>query len=304
MKPKIVVPRNLKFYPDQIKKLESLWNVSYYNIDPKDLDEWYERCKDADIICPWMYWMKSDKVYDLKNVFISVPYVGVDFLDKNKLKERNITVANSPWCNKEAVVEWIIGMILTYFRNLNKLIWVTNELIKDDIMKSWTSLFNKKITILWHWNVWKLLWKVCKSFGMKVKYYKRWDDLIKSVKNADIVANCLSYNEKTKWLLDKKFFFLLKKWTFFVSSSRHEIYDIDAMIEALNNDFLIGIADDSASSLAWDIEYPGYKRLLNHPKIIVTPHIAWNTDYEKRKANDMMIDNIEAWLNKKPINLI
>lgn len=139
---------------------------------------------------------------------------------------------------------------------------------------------------------------------MKVKYYKRWDDLIKSVKNADIVANCLSYNEKTKWLLDKKFFFLLKKWTFFVSSSRHEIYDIDAMIEALNNDFLIGIADDSASSLAWDIEYPGYKRLLNHPKIIVTPHIAWNTDYEKRKANDMMIDNIEAWLNKKPINLI
>ena len=147
MTPKIVVPRNLKFFPDQIKKLESLWSVTYHDTDPKDLDEWYERCKDADIICPWMYWMKSDKVYDLKNVFISVPYVGVDFLDKNRLKERNITVSNSPWCNKEAVVEWIIGMTLTYFRNLNKLIWVTTELIKDDIMRSWTSLFNKKINI-------------------------------------------------------------------------------------------------------------------------------------------------------------
>ncbi len=40
------------------------------------------------------------------------------------------------------------------------------------------------------------------------------------------------------------------------------------------------------------------------PKIVVTPHIAWNTDAERRKANDMMIDNIEAWINKKPINLI
>jgi lactate dehydrogenase-like 2-hydroxyacid dehydrogenase len=43
-----------------------------------------------------MYAMKSEKVYDLKDVFISLPYVGVDFLDRKKLKERNITVANSP----------------------------------------------------------------------------------------------------------------------------------------------------------------------------------------------------------------
>lgn len=303
MKPKIVVPLNLKFFPDQIKRLESLWNVTYYNTDPRDLDDWFIRCKDADIICPWMYWMKSDKVYDLKNKFISVPYVGVDFLDKNKLKEKNITVANSPWCNKEAVVEWIIGMIITYFRNLNNLIWVTN-IKREEVIKSWIGLYGKKITVLWHWNVWKYLWKICKSFGMKVKYYKKWDDLLRSIKNADIVANCLSYNEKTKWLLDKNFFFSLKKWTFFVSSSRHEIYDIDAMIKALNNGILIWVADDSASSVAWDTEYPWYKKLLNHQKIIVTPHIAWNTDYEKRKANDMMIGNIEAWLNKKPINLI
>lgn len=38
--------------------------------------------------------------------------------------------------------------------------------------------------------------------------------------------------------------------------------------------------------------------------IIVTPHIAWNTDYEKRKTNDMMIDNIVAWLDKKPIHIV
>lgn len=303
MTKKIVVPRNLKFFPEQIRKLNSLWDVTYYDTDPKSLDEWFERCKEADIICPWMYGMKSEKVYELKDVFISLPFVWVDFLDKARLQERNITVSNSPWCNKEAVVEWIVGMILIYCRGLCKLIWVS-RISKDEILKVWTSLYDKNITILWNGNVWKQLSKVCKAFWMKVKIFKRWDDLIKKIKNADIIGNCLPLNDKTQWLLDRNFFFSLKKWSFFASSSRHEIYDIEAMMDALDNDILYWVADDSASSVAWDIEYPGYKKLLNHSKIIVTPHIAWNTDYEKRKANDMMIANIEAWLKWKPINLI
>lgn len=301
---KIVVPRELNFYPDQIKRLESLWDVTYYNTDPESFEEWFDRCKEADIICPWMYGMKSEKVYDLKDVFISLPYVGIDFLDKKKLQERNIVVANSPWCNKEAVVEWIIGMILVYFRSLNTLIWI-KDLSKEDVLKSkWVSLFDKNISILWHGHIGTLLWKICESFWMKVNFFLKWDDLIEITKDADIIANCLPLNSETQWLLDRNFFFSLKKWAFFISSSRNEIYDINAMIEAVEKEILIGVADDSASSIAGDTEYSDYKKLINHPKIIVTPHIAWNTDYEKRKSNDIMIDNIEARLNKNPINLI
>lgn len=301
---KIVVPRELNFYPDQIKRLESFWDVTYYHTDPKSVEEWFDRCKEADIICPWMYAMKSEKVYDLKDVFISLPYVGVDFLDRKKLKERNITVANSPWCNKEAVVEWIIGMILVYSRSLHSLIWIKKS-SKEEILESrWISLFDKKITILWHGHIWKLLGEICKSFWMKVNFFLRWDNLIENTKNADIIANCLPLNNETEWLLDKNFFSSIKKWAFFISSSRNEIYDINALLEALDKEILIGVADDSASSVAGDVEYPNYNKLLDHPKIIVTPHIAWNTDHTKRKANDIMINNIEARLNKNPINII
>lgn len=301
---KIVVPRELNFYPDQIKRLDSFWDVKYYHTDPKSVEERFDRCKEADIICPWMYGMKSDKVYDLKNVFISLPYVGVDFLDRKKLQERNIIVSNSPWCNKEAVVEWIIGMILVYFRSLNSLIWVRN-LSKEDILKlRWISLFDKKITILWHGHIWILLWEICKSFWMKINFFLRGGDLIESTKDADIIVNCLPLNDETEWLLDRNFFLSLKKWAFFISSSRNEIYDTNALMEALHKEILIWAADDSASSIAGDVEYPNYNKLLNYPKIIVTPHIAWNTDHEKRKSNDIMIDNIEARLNKNPINVI
>ena len=300
---KIVVPINLRFFPDQIQRLNSFGDVTYHGNPPTSPEEWFERCKDADIICPWMFGMKSDKVYDLKDIFISVPYVGVEFLDKNKLRERNIVVANAPWCNQEAVVEWIIGMILIYFRNLRTLIGST-AVSKEDTLHPTISLFNKEIAILWHGHIWTLLWEICTKFGMKVKFLLRGDDVITTTKNADIIANCLPLNDETKWLLDRNFFFSLKKWAFFISSSRNEIYDTQAMINAIDSGILIGAADDSASSIAWDTGHPWYKKLLHHPKIIVTPHVSWNTDYEKRKSNDMMIDNIEAWLNKKPINII
>lgn len=40
------------------------------------------------------------------------------FLDVAKLKERNIQVSRCPGCNREAVGEWIIAMLLNLFREL------------------------------------------------------------------------------------------------------------------------------------------------------------------------------------------
>jgi phosphoglycerate dehydrogenase-like enzyme len=300
---KIVVTKNLKFFEDQTERLNSLGEVIYYDNDPKTNEEWFERCKGADIICTGMYGMKSEKVYELENVLISLPYVGVEFLDREKLKERNIIVSNSPGCNKEAVAEWIAGMMLMFFRRLLEFNRVTS-LPKDEILKITTSLYDKQITILGNGNIGQQLGKICESFGMKIIFFNKGDDLINSVKNADIIANCLSTNPSTIGLLDKNFFNSLKKGSLFISSSRSQVYDIEALKETLDKEILIGAIDDSASSDVGDVESIEYKNLLSHPKIFVTPHIAWNTDVEKRKANDMMIDNVEAYLKGQPINLI
>ena len=303
MRPKIVVTKNLKFYDDQIKRLESLGDVTFHNYDAESADEWLERCRDADIIITGVFGLKSDKLYQLKDVFISLPFVGVEFLDKKKLKENNIVVSNSPGCNKEAVAEWMVGMMLMHFRRLCQLTR-TKNLLKDEILKTPASLYNKKITILGAGYIGKQLGKVCESFGMEIIFFKRGDDLIKSVKDADIIANCLSMNQSSTGLLTKKFFFSLKRGSFFVSASRHQIYDIEALKDALDNEILAGAADDVANAEVGDINEPDYKKLLNHPKILVTPHIAWNTDSERRISIDMVIDNIEAWLKGKPINLV
>ncbi|MBU0707963.1 hydroxyacid dehydrogenase, partial [Patescibacteria group bacterium] len=185
-KPTIVVTKNLELYEDQTARLDSLGNATYYNDLPRSDDEWLERCRGADIICTGMYGLKSEKVYELDNVFISLPFVGAEFLDRNRLKEKNITVSNSPGGNKEAVAEWIIGMMIMHFRRLPQLTRTT-DLQKEEILKTATSLYNKKITILGVGHIGKQLGNICESFGMIVKYFKRGDDLIGFVKDADVI---------------------------------------------------------------------------------------------------------------------
>lgn len=47
-----------------------------------------------------------------------------------------------------------------------------------------------------------------------------------------------------------------------------------------------------------------YRRLAKHPKVMATPHIAYNTERTSRVSNDMMIDNVEAYLKGAPINIV
>lgn len=39
-------------------------------------------------------------------------------------------------------------------------------------------------------------------------------------------------------------------------------------------------------------------------EIVATPHIAHNSDITDRVGGEMVINNIEAWLKGKPVNLV
>lgn len=302
MKPRIVVVKDLHLYDDQKQRLESLGHVTYYNTSPRSSDEWFERCVGADIICTGLFGLKSEKVYALQVVFISLPFTDAEFLDTKRLRKRNIVISNAPGCNKEAVVEWIVGMLLLHYRKLSELVRTTES--RDRIINAGPGLYGKNITILGAGNIGNQLKHVCESLGMNVTMFRRADSLLESVRDADIVANCLSANNTTTELLDRKFFFSLKKGSFFISIARSHTYDISALKDALDQNILVAAADDAASAQVGDTTDSKYTELLQHPRILVTPHIAWNADSERRKSNDIMIDNIEAWKANTPIHVI
>jgi len=295
---KIIVATKFEFYPDQQERLAKLGDVKFYDGQSATTDEWLERCKGADIICTNTFGFK-ERVYELKDVFIVFPFVGVGFLDKEKLKTRNITVANCPGGNKYAVSEWIIGMMINLFRKLPSFINIKDINSYAISYKAGVGLFGKKICILGKGNIGNQVGKVCEALGIQVSYYLRGDDLSTKIKEVDCIVNCLSHNPDTENLLDKKFFSSLKPNSYYITISSPKIHDKTALFEALDKGILAGAAFDVGN-----VDDPNYQELINHPKIMSTPHVAAKTDVTARISYDMMIDNVEAWIKGKLINLI
>ena len=299
---KIVITHDLGLSSEDMNRLKSLGDIVVYDSRPGSTDEWLNRTKDADIICSGISGLKEG-YKNLKDVFISIPMVGYSYLDKDILEKNNIKVSNSPGCNKDAVAEWITGMIINLLRDM--IFFINNDdLPKDKAPRAGLGLVGRKILILGTGNIGTRVGEICESLKMNVSFFKRGDNLLDRVINQEIIVNCLSTNDSSENLLNKDFFKALEKESFFISVSNNKVYDSEAMFEALDNNIIKAAAIDDGTMPAGLTDDTYYQKLLKHPKILATPHIAYNTDYTDKLGNKIMIDNIESYLNGKPINLI
>jgi phosphoglycerate dehydrogenase-like enzyme len=299
--PKIVVTQNLQFTSSQKERLNKLGEVTFYDDVNNDPAEWLKRVSGFEIIISESFGLLQN-LYKLKNCFVSIPFVALGKIDSDRLKKNKVIIANAPGCNKEAVCEWIIFMLLSLIRKIG---YLTNSVSPTENFLEFSSgLKNSQVVILGKGNVGSQVGAVCNSLGMQVSYYLKDDNLIDRVKEADVIINCLSRNESTEGLLNKLFFKSLKKGSYYITTSRPEIHDTEAMLDALADGTLAGVADDCSSGKVGDATDEYYKKIINHKGVLATPHIAWNTKSANDLGNDLAIDNIEAYLRGKPINLI
>jgi phosphoglycerate dehydrogenase-like enzyme len=301
---KIVVTNNQDLTAAQKQRLDSLGDVTYYDPPPKDGAEYLERVKGADIICSGAAGLQ-DAYPQLKDVYITVAFVSVAFVDTDVLKKNNVTLSNAPGANRHAVAEWIMAMVLLLMRNLLDAINRKETYRKDGNFPPLTlGLVGSKITVLGQGSVGKRVGELATVFGMDVTYFRRGDNLEQSVKNADVVVDTLSSNPSTDKLLDEKFFGAMKQGSYFVTVTRAEVADEDAMLRALDSGKLAGAASDCGGILVGDTDHPLYQKLLNHPKVLVTPHVSYSTTMSMKMGADIMIDNVEAWIKGSPQNVV
>jgi len=291
----------MNLLPDQRARLESFGDVKLYDSLPSSPDEWMKRTEGYEVICSGKYGL-TEKIYERKDVFYSLPFVAVGWIDKEKLSASGNTVSYSPGCNSYAVSEWIVSMTLLLMRKFNRLV-NASELENKSGSPEYLSLATKKACILGRGNIGSKVGKSLEALGMNVVYYGRGDNLLKSVNSGDVVVNTLSSNQSTEGLLNREFFSSFDGSTFFVTVTSSKIYDSKAMLEVLEQNKLLGVADDCGSILPGDYDDPYYKELLSHSRILVTPHISYQSDVTVKISNDMMIDNVEAWIKGEPINL-
>jgi phosphoglycerate dehydrogenase-like enzyme len=293
----INIIEELNLTASQKARLEKLGKVTYFPGVPNE-DELGKRSENADILTA--SWAPIDAgISKIKPSvkLISLPFTGVGYLPLKEFTSKNIKIANSPGYSTEAVAEFGIGLMISIVRRIN-------SYVKAEPKPEVTStLYGKTLVLLGAGRIANSVGNIAKSLGMKIIFWRRGEDLIKTIKKADILYSALPLSDETKNLLGENEFNALKKGAYFVTTSHNKIYNHDALLKALDKS-LAGAAIDLEGIDTGDYKSEAYLKLKSHPKILLTPHVAYNTDYALMRGNDIMIDNIEAFVKGKPINIV
>ena len=227
--------------------------------------------------------------------------VGVDNIDVEFAKSKNIKVTNSPSANLISVVELTIALIINAARKIN----LSDTHLKDG---KWNrkefigmELSGKQLGIIGFGKAGRLVSDRMKSFGMSISFYdpyvKDWDgpekglELDELLSTSDVISIHVIKTEETENLISKEKLDLLKKNAILINTSRGGVLDEDYLIELLRLKKIYGVGLDVYSE-----EPPKNIDSFADINLITTPHIGASTNEAQLKAGLDTVENIQKLL--------
>lgn len=284
--------------------------IVYYDTKTTDTAELSERGKDADIIVVSNLPLKREVLENCKNLkMISVAFTGVDHIAMDYCREKGITVSNCAGYSTESVAELVFGMLISLYRNIIR----CDEAVRNGGTKDGLVGFEikgKKFGIVGTGAIGLKTAEIAKAFGCKVYAYSRTQKEIEGItylpldelfSECDIISLHVPLTESTKGLINAEKLALMKKTAVLINTARGPVVDSSALAEALADGKIAGACID-----VFENEPPVAKEhpLLNAPNVIATPHIAFATAEAMEIRAGMVFENVTAYLDGKPINVM
>ena len=92
----------------------------------------------------------------------------------------------------------------------------------------------------------------------------------------------------------------MKPTAFLINTSRGPLVDESALVEALTTHALAGAGLDVLEKEPPDPDCPLFKA----PNCFITPHIAWATKSARQRLLSAAVDNVKAFLEHSPRNVV
>lgn len=251
-----------------------------------------------------------DNAANLK--FIARVGSGLENIDCNYAKSKNIEVISSPEGNSNAVGEHAMGLLLSLLNNIN----TSSNQVKEGLWfrekNRGFEIEGKTVAIIGMGNTGKSFAKKISSFNCKVFFYDI-DEKIKSkyakkssldflYKNADIVSLHLPHTINNIDLFNKEFIQKFDKPFWLINTSRGKIVNTADLVDALNEKKILGagldvidIESSSFNNIEKELN-PYFNELINLKNVIITPHIAGWTFESNVKLSQIIVDKIESLL--------
>jgi len=243
--------------------------------------------------------------------------VGVDHVDLEAAKQKNIIVTNTPDVLSDATAEIAILLMLGAARRASE----GERLIRNQQWKDWSPAFmvgqqisNKRLGILGMGRVGQVVARRARGFDMEIHYHNRkpldanceqgavyHSTLEALVSEIDVLSINCPASEKTRGLLDEQVIAKLPGHAIVINTSRGVVVDDEALVEALKSGRIAAAGLDVFNGEP-DAIHPGYRQLDN---VFLLPHIGSATRETRDAMGFRAIDNLIAIFNgKEPVDRV
>lgn len=211
--------------------------------------------------------------------------VGLDNIDVEFAKARNLTVLNTPGASAISVAELAIGHMfaLSRFLHVSKMDMMAGKWPKKEYSKG-IELHGKTLGVMGFGNIGKETARRALGLGMSVLAFDPLFTLMdfvvrittreKLLAESDFITLHIPADKKAGPAIGRKELDMMKKGVIIVNCSRGGVVDEVALLEALESGKVGGVALD-----VFMTEPPteAQKALINHPRVSVSPHIGGST---------------------------
>ncbi|MEX2460954.1 MAG: phosphoglycerate dehydrogenase [Paenibacillaceae bacterium] len=212
--------------------------------------------------------------------------VGVDNIDLEAATKRGIVVINAPDGNTIATCELTFAMMMSAARQIP-------QAYKKTVSGEWdrktfvgVELRAKVLGIIGMGRIGSEVAKRAKVFGMEVIGYDpfltedraekmgvKLGSVNEIAAQADFITVHTPLTPETRHIIGKDQFAIMKKGVRIINCARGGIVDEAALVDAINQGIVAGAAFDVFEEEPPAVDHP----FLNHPQIIVTPHLGAST---------------------------
>jgi len=234
--------------------------------------------------------------------------VGVDNIDLEAAKAKNIVVVNTPTSTALAVAEHTLALMLAAVKHIPVATtrmkegqWPKNELQAFE-------LSGKTLGIVGLGNIGALVAARASAFDMQIIAYDPFLDeaimkqrgaqpqtLDELFATADLISFHLPLTDETRALVNQEAFNKMKPGVVIIQTARGGVIDEEALLAALNSGRV-----RSAGLDVFAIEPPQDSALVQHPNVVTTPHIAAQTaEAQIRAATDVAQEVANVLLGKE-----
>lgn len=243
---------------------------------------------------------------------IAVAFTGIDHLDAAACRDAGITVCNAAGYSTDSVAELAFGLMLSVLRNMVPCDSAARKggtrygLIGGELK-------GRTLGIVGTGAIGIRVAEIGRAFGCNLLATSRTRKLLPAslgmeyvsleelLSRSDIVSLHTPLTPQTKGMMDRARLALMKPGSILINTARGPLVDSQALADELNSGRIAGAGIDVfETEPPLDPAHP----LLQSQNTVVAPHVAFATREALGRRAQITFDNIAAWLNGTPHNVV